>query len=374
MNHSRERQDTYYLSKIYSPVMLYPDGSVGELAKKDVEVKVKLPSRIEGQERMGTMVQPRLAEIALHASLSEYLVGKSSNTLEKTPYRNSWRLKDMPAETLAAYEQWKTAENQMSLDDIRELATTKVASQTDRLDQTRPCPNCINADHQYACYTCGYVRELYVYPLARYHDESGYYDIPIDVAEMIRMNPKALTYKTAWEIDDNGLMSATRQIAFHAQTIPKEYVTGEKSDETVTIDPVDDIAKNITFTTDTWAEDKKIEDMKKRRRIVRPEDTPTVYTPESYLEALQNATTRRYRERKDGKDYNAMIKTLHREAGRRGLELAYEYKSMGMGESEVRFMLAKRVDEYVTIQRVAGTCDVHIAVEDALEKLTKESR
>ncbi|MDB5186580.1 MAG: hypothetical protein JWM07_52 [Candidatus Saccharibacteria bacterium] len=371
MNHPRERQDTYYLSKIYNPVMLYPDGSVGELDQTNVNVDVRLPSRIEGQERIGKMVLPRLAEVALHASLSEYLVGKTGNTLVRTPYRNSWRLNDMPTETLTEYKQWKASENKMSLDDVRELAATKVASQPDRLNQTVPCPNCRNGDHQYACYTCGYARELYAYPLVRYRDEDGVYDVPVDVAGLIHMNPQALTYESEWEIDDNGLMSASRKIIFNAQTIPKEYITGVKSDDVLTIDPVDDLAKNIAFTTDNWAEGKKLA-TNKRRTIQRHNEVPITYTPDTYLEAAQNhVAVHMYREQKDGKNYNAMIRTLHAAVGQRGLALAYEYKSMGMGDSEARFMSAKRIDDYVVTQRIAGSFIAEMAVEDAVERLAK---
>lgn len=372
MNEQRERQDTYYLARIYNPVMLYPDGSVGELAKKDVKVNVKLPSRIEGQERIGTTLQSRLAEIAVHASLADYLVGKPSNVSEGLPRSNTWRLKDMPAETLSAYETWRSTAKTLDLNGICEVAATKVASKEDRSTKGVSCPNCINSDGQYACYTCGYAKEMYAYPLARYHDEDDTYDAPVDVADMIRLNPKALTYKTEWEIDDNGLMSATQKIVFNAQTIPKEYVTGEKSDEVLTVDPVDDLHKNVEFVVDRWAEDKKL-DENKRKRILRREETLISYTSESYLESLQNSVAlHRYRERKDGKDYNTIIKKLHEEVGRRGLELAFEYKYMGMGDSEARFMLAKRVDDYVVTQSIAGSFIVEMAIEESVKRISKK--
>lgn len=375
MNEKRERQDTYYLSKIYDPVMLYPDGRVGELTKKNAEVKVRLPSRIEGQERTGTVVQSRLAETALHASLADYLVARSSYTSERTPNRsNGWRLRDMPLETLAAYEAWRKNTEPLNLDDVREVAVTKIASHENRLEQALPCPNCQHSDKKYACYSCGYAKEIYKYPLARYHDEDKAYDIPFDAADIIRLNPKALAYKTEWEIDDNGLMSATKWITFDARTIPKEYVTGEKSDDVLTIDPIDDLYKNVAFVADRWAEEKKANDNKRQRMIRREEETLDTYTPESYLAALQsNLALHRYREKKDSKDYNAMISKLHAEVGRRGLELAFEYRYMGMGDSEGRFMTAKRVNEYVVTQSLGGSFNVEIALEDSIERLNKKA-
>lgn len=354
--------------------MLYPDGRVGELMNRDVKVQVELPSRIEGQKRMGEMIQPRLGEVAIHASLADYLRDKPGNTSDRLPYKNTWRLKDMPDETLAAYDAWCHSVQPLDINAICEAAATKVVSDDDRLKQSVPCPNCIHSDGQYACYSCGYAREVYAYPLARYHDNEAVYDIPVDIAAMIQMDPKALSHKTEWEIDDNGLMSATQQIVFDAQTIPKEYATGEKGDAVLTIDPVDDLYKKITFTTDSWAEGKKLKSTN-RHHTLRPNETPTTYTPESYLDTLQrNVALHMYREQKDGKNYNAMIMTLQNEVGRRGLELAFEYKYMGMGDSEARFMIAKRVDDYVVTQPIAGSFIVEIAVEDAVEKLTKELR
>lgn len=372
MNEKRERQATYYLQKIYDPVMLYPDGRVGELTEKNVNVKVKLPSRIEGQERIGTMVQRRLAETALHESLAEYITNKRNDRSDGVPKRhNGWQLKDMPAETLVAYEAWQKKTDPINLNDVCDIAATKIASDEDRLSQAIPCPNCRYSDRKYACYSCGYAREMYKYPLARYHDDDTAYDVPVDVADMIRLDPDTLSYKTEWEIDDNGLMSAERKIVFSARTVPKAYVTGLKSTATLAIDPVDDLYKNVEFVVDRWAEEKKV-NSHKRGRLLRHEDTLESYTPESYLDALQsNVALHRYSEKKDGKDYNGMLNTLHKQVGKRGLELAFEYRYMGMGDSEGRFLEVKRVDEYVVTRSLGGSFNVEIALEDALVRMAE---
>lgn len=372
MNERRERQDTYYLQKIHDPVLLYADGSVGELVRRNVNVKVKMPGRVEGRERVGTIVQPRLAEVALHDCLSDYLVNKRGKAQAvATNHRGDWSLKDMPEETLAAYEDWKNNTEQMNLDDVRELAATKVSSQEDRLTQAMPCQSCYNSDRKYACYSCGYAREIYVYPLARYHGDGETYDVPIDVADIIRLDPTTLGYKTEWEADHNGLMSATKSIVFDAHTIPKEYVTGVKSDEMLTIDPVDDLSRNVEFVVDKWAEDEKVKS-NQNNRMLRREEVLESYDPASYLQALQNrVAVHSYGEIKDGKDYNALLTGLHKELGKRGLELAYEVKYMGMGDSEGRFYQVNRVGKHITMKALGGSFNVELALEDTIKQLAE---
>ena len=374
MNEKRTRQDTFYLEKVYDPVLLYPDGSVGELAEKNVDVKVRLPSRVEGRERIGTQSQRHLAEVALHASLEDYLKGRRGNTADQRPYRSSWRLADMPDETIAAYEAWRKGPQMLDLDRVRELAAAVVSSPQERELESMPCPQCQNTvSRQYACYTCDYARELYTYPLVRYRDKDGVvYDTPFDVAEVLRLSPKSLKYKTEWEIDNTGMMSAQRKIIFDVHKLPKEYVTGVAGGEDLTLSEADPLFKNIEIPVEKWSEDGKISilrpnSLRSSRLAVKSE---VALTSEECLAELQRRLAPgSYHERKDGKDYNAMLQLLHEEVGRRGLELVFRSKYMGMGDSEKQLMFARRQSGYLQTQVIARAFSPEMALEDALKSI-----
>jgi hypothetical protein len=49
MTEQRQRNDIYYLERISGPVLMHKDGSVGRLDKKEVDVIVRVPGRIEGE-------------------------------------------------------------------------------------------------------------------------------------------------------------------------------------------------------------------------------------------------------------------------------------------------------------------------------------
>jgi hypothetical protein len=82
----------------------------------------------------------------------------------------------------------------------------------------------------------------------------------------------------------------------------------------------------------------------------------------------------RYRERKDANDYNAMLQELHVEVGRRGLELAFQSRYMGMGDSEKQLMIAKRQSGYIQTQTIASAFSPEMVLQEAIDRVKVSKR
>lgn len=370
MNEQRTRQDVYYLERIKGPVTLREDGVVGEIGKVDVEVTEHLPSRIAGRERIVTKIESRMAEVAIYASLGEYLSYESQRSRDgRYQHKYEWTLDDMPQEVLAAYNAWCESVD-LDINAVKALASSKVVSDQERQTTTMACKDC---DHtsKYLCRTSGSAKEFYTYPIARYQDGDVVYDVPFDIADVINRSPEAVSITIRPEFDAAGKMSAERLLVIKAQTIPRSYITGGVYEEVIQIAPGEALESDIEIVIDYWNEDTRLADQKRRSWAYANRfsaQTESDDTPERYLEFMQFYLAQMvYKERKDPKDYDAMLQKLHTEVGRRGLGLAYEYTSAGMGEMDARILLTKEIQGHLVTRQITYTDEVRDALERALQ-------
>ncbi|MET0980162.1 MAG: hypothetical protein ABWX90_02820 [Candidatus Saccharimonadales bacterium] len=362
------------MERMKGPVLLHDDGTIGEIGDSDVEVTSRLPSRVAGRERIVTKVVSLMTEIAIHASLGEY-VSYEKNRAKKDRYQSSsgWTLDDMPAEVLSAYETWRSSVTP-DIDGIREIARTKVASSQEKQTATMPCRDC-NHNSEYLCRTSGASKEFYSYPIARYQDGDTVYDVPFDVADAINRSPSVITTEVRPAFDANGDMSAQRLLIIKAQAMPKSFINGEVNDDIIQIAPGEALESDIEIVIDYWHEDVQRSDRMRQSWAHANRfsaQNKAVDSAERYLEYLQFYVAQKvYAERNDPKDYDVVLKKLRTELGRRGLGLAYQYASAGMGEMDARVMIAKETNGYIETGRVTYTDEVRDALERTLEHFQK---
>lgn len=377
MIEQRKRQDVHYLERIKGPITLRQDGTVGEMGRKDVERTVSVPGRIPGREHLVTKTVSMMGEVAIYASLGEYLSYERNCNVSHRKEGEKWTLDDMPQEVADAYYSWRDDGSSPDMNEIREAAVSRIASDDERQNRTIACRDCERGIDRYACRTSGYSKEFYAFPIARYGDDRGTYDVPLDIAEIIHLAPQAVSYEVRPEFDAAGKMSAKRMFVIRAQHIPKSYITGDRETEgLVGIAPGEVLEQDIEIVVDYWHENAaQSERMRQSYAHYTKFNTQTEpdATPTRYLEHLQWYVAQMvYQERKDAIDYDAKLKDLHAAVGKRGLGLAYEYAYAGMGDSDARIMLTKNIEGYLVATPITYTYETRAALDVALKYMNKE--
>jgi hypothetical protein len=377
MTEQRKRNDTYYLERISGPVIMHEDGSVGRLDKEEVEVTVRLPSRIEGRECLKRKTISRLGEVALFADLAGCLADQKKVVFARAPFGfedTDWTLEDMPEATLKEYQDWCERPS-IDIEALRCAASEQAAPWKNRQEKLCLCKDCesSNPNYQYACRTCGYSRELYAYPIVRYRDGEAIYDVPMDAAAIVQLQPEYLSLKVRPFFNKSGMMMAERVLQFDARALPNGYIPHTDSESELRIDPAEDLARPLEIVIERWteAEERRRMSENARARIHGPDAYAVtrgfLQSPESCMRAIQTQIMQRlYHERRDSEQSGLRLDELRRKVGERALELAYEYSSAGMGESDAKFMLARRHGEYVDVQPMTYEIDVQHGVEKAL--------
>ncbi len=377
MHEQRTRQDIYYLERINGPVTLRQDGTVGEMGRQEVETTLRVPGRVPGRERLVTKTVSMMGEVAVHASLGDYLSYERNRNRNSRREDEGWTIEDMPQDVVDAYYSWCDSVDGPDMDVIREAASSYIANDDERQTRTIACKYCGEGNSEYACRTSGYSKEFYAYPVARYRDDNGVYDVPFDIAEVIRLAPQSVSTETRPKFDSAGKMSAERLLIVHAQNIPKSYITGKESDDDmVQIAPGEGLERDVEIVIDYWHEDTRQSERMRESFAYRTSFSVQAEpdaTPERYLEYLQYYVAQMvYQERKDPTDYDAKLKELHVAVGKCGLGLAYEYANAGMGESDARIMLTKSVKGYLVATPITYSYETRAALDVALKHMNKK--
>jgi hypothetical protein len=377
MTEQRQRNDIYYLERISGPVLMHKDGSVGRLDKKEVDVIVRVPGRIEGREYIRHETISRLGEVALFTDLPGCLADQKQVVFDRPPFGfkdTDWALEDMPDATLEEYQNWCERPS-INLESLRSIATEQAVAWEHRQEKLSLCKDCENSkpNYQYACRTCGYSRELYVYPIVRYRDDEVAYDVPMDAAAIVQLQPDSLSLKVRPYFNKSGMMIAERVLQFDARELPNGYIPYVSSESRLRIDPAEDLVRPLEIVIERWIEADERHRMSEnaRARFHGPDEYATargfLESTESCMQAIQTQIMQRlYHERRDSEQSGARLDELRRKVGGYALELAYEYSAAGMGESDAKFMLARRHGEYVDVQSITYEIDVQHGVEKAL--------
>ena len=354
---------------------MHEDGSVGRLDKKDIEVTFRAPGRVEGKERIVTQTTKRLAEVALYADFAECLAEQKSNTRPFMPinFRNTeWSIEDMPDETLIEFKEWCNRPP-IDIESVRNAANEQAVSWHEREGTTVACEACNGSNYTYACRICGYSRQFYKYPVVRYQQKDSTYDVPMDAAAFIQLNPQSLSLKTRSYFNDRGMMMAERVLQFDATELPDGYIPDVVPTGVVSVNAAEELARPLEIVVERWTELEGRSRLHEnaQARIHGPDEFAARQgyfdSPDACLRALQRHITQRlYHEGSDTEQSALKLKELQRKVGEYGFKLAYEYSYAGMGESDAKFMLARRKDDYVNVQPITYDIDVQHGIETAL--------
>lgn len=384
MTEQRKRHDIYYLERLSGPILMHKDGSVGKLGEKKVDMTVRLPSRIEGQERIKRKTVSRLGEVALFAGLAECLADQRSLRSPRLPFgydNTDWSLDDMPEATLKEYQEW-CDRPLLDIGALRQAASEQATNWSERQDDLYVCHDCVGADpdYKYACRTCGFSRQLFTYPIVRYRDEQTAYDIPMDAAAIVGLRPESLSLKVRPYFNQAGMMVAERVLQFDAHELPDGYIPGFSSESELIIDQAEDLAQPLEIVIERWAEADERHRVSEnvQARIHGPDEDAVsrgyYSSPEGCVQAMQTHIMQRlYHERRDSEQAAEHLNQLRKKVGEYGLELAYEYSYAGMGESEARLMLTRRHNDYIDMQPIVSDIDVQHGVETALKRFNQEA-
>lgn len=365
----RSRYSDYYLSRIDSrPVVLYPNGQVGSLESQKVTVTEMLPTRVEGRLRPTERTVERMAQATIYESLADYVAHRNDTSVTAESYGTNpdWTLDDIPPEVVAEYEKWRDQTNLPDIESIRSAAKNLIAD-GERLDDLVKCPDC-TLDSEYACYSCGYSRYFYKYPLVRFDAESDHQDVPLDIAKAVVLNPESISIESSYEIKYQRLRSS-RKLVFYPDRITGEYCAGTR-DNAAVVDRSDALHEPLEITLDSWSEDETMasgHDAMIRSRYLRD-----AQDPEDYIKSLQNYASKYVaRERPGGEQYEEKYQAMLAKVGRAGLALTFGLYYAGMGESDYRFKLVDPERKYQVRSVLTYSGDARMAIDDAYRALVK---
>jgi len=369
----RIRSSDYYLEAVGAlPVVLYPDQSVGVLAEQSVEVTEMRPTRVEGRSRSYSYATKRLTQVALYDSLSEYVVGRREHDQPSRyqPWTDSWTLEDIPRDVVAEFEVWRDDYSGPTIDQLVEAAISLQASGAELEADKYDCRHCGGRD-DYACYICGRARQLFKYPLVRLATESGCHDVPFDVASVIANNPKSLEIRTAYRINSQQKLEAQRSLAVNMDMADLSYIP-ELGGGTAWLHGSDRLPASVELVLETWLEDKGANQATGSLGARRLLHGRQPQTPEEYIESLQYYVAQDIAQERleDAQVYEDEYQDLLQAAGRYGLFLTFQYKYMGMGETDARFSLSSLNSNYQPLRVLSHSIDARHAISDARRSLS----
>lgn len=366
----RERQITQDLERASGTYVEFAlDGTVRSLKQQDVEVEVKIPSRVEGRFRTTTMKQQQLGEVATYQTLGNLLYGERQR-VNSVATKGNWTMDDIPADVQATYRTWAEQHEVTLATKLHEAAEDVLKTPVDRLTATQLCPSCHSADHRYACRTSGWATELYSYPLMRVQDmvTDEVYEVPFDAALYVSEHPLQQVISTEEKIGSDGKLSAIRYVGVRGDTLSAQYVARatdgriQPKSQVVSIAPDGAHLQSIRIALDDWAEDGAKKDPFGATRNKKDLSAPQI------VETLQTMAVREYAERVTDVNYNTILQSVRQALGAKGLTLAFYWHYAGMGENDPSYqaLTANRVgvrswtglDAHETLIRVARDLNV----------------
>jgi rubrerythrin len=371
----RFRNDLYYIERLGgAPMAIYPDGRVGKLSDKKIEVEETSASRRPDRRRTVKKTKKVLAQTALFDSASDYLaaynkkLAKTARTYQNYGEGSSYSIDDMPDEVIAEFEKWKESLDTPGIDDVREAACVLMATSETAQEATITCPDCKGgkSEPQYACRSCGYAGAYYKYPLVRLkkEGEDSYRDVPFDVARLVVSDPDAFTFEVRTRFDWEGKMGAEQVAILHPNKISGAYMGENEND--FHIEEADALNTEIEFEIAAWREKgfRKEQPMK-----LTPKE------PHALIEAMQHhASTRVVREQTDMPGYQEMYVEFMKKIqklGKGAMVVVFRGRYIGMGESEVEMFVSEKPDDPLAFREVWSSSEVKWLIKDVMGVIDK---
>lgn len=355
----RHKQITQDIGKTGGEVVFLPDGRVATLKNQSEVVFVARPSRVEGVSRQVPAKKNTLELEKVYDNFQD-LIGAARDRVNPMAYYsdNGWRAEHIPAEVFARCEAWVDSVEAPSIDKIVNSERLKQAYD---YDEVQPCPHC-PPDVKYACYTSGWTRELYRYPMVKVESESGEkYEVPFDVALYAATVPGGVDYETEHVINQgNGHLSAKRTVGVRKNYLTREYIQRVTGGESAPEGDIFYCENSIYMPTDseivldTWREDEKSLNMPYKTQVL---------DAEQIIDKLQDDIMIGCVEKADGIDHNARFDRVCKALGERGLGVMFYTKNEGMGN------VSFAGGEYDPVKRIQTKSYLAIDFAEVVDKM-----
>lgn len=298
------------------------------------------PGRREGWQHVRKEKVGRLAVAASFASIEDLPEEERPRRYDLSASDTSWTIEEMPEDVQERFFAWRDSDAFPTEYEVRHALHETAQTPMDRMTETVECPHCPK-DPRYACYTSGYSRKLYKFPLVQVRgvDSADAYELPLDAAMLVECKPEAFAYETVPYFSREGQLSARRIAEIDTSSLPAEYIvavsggaiTPRGSEYQVYPKRGDD--NRFAICTTEWFE--------------KTGPVPSIpFAAHSIVDELQKKITMQHIERVVEPDYNEMFDATRSELGRLGLTLAFRIK-YAFGEYDSEFVALDEKRQFV---------------------------
>ena len=357
----RRRQLPQDLTIIHGVQLHLDSNYIATCSEDKVEKIIAVPSRVEGRTVRQAVEVSRLVDKQTYRTVQAYLEDQQP---QRDLYAHSegvaWTLADIPADVRATCDTYM-CEYQQRYNDWSAVLDDHCMQSIDRMTAMQDCPNCLGRQ-QYGCYTCGYSRKLYTYPLLYLRDpvSDAVFEVPYDVGLYLHEKPLDQRLNVKYALSNVGRLTASYQLDITPTVFSTQYV------RTVT---------NGAITPDTegllYAEAPHYMNIELARWSEISTDTVCdTLSSEDLLERAQRQVMTAWAERVTDIDYNHLHQTVQRMLGSYGLRLFYEWEAAGMGDWNVIFSALPESGEQMPIVQAIGG-DVYDTLSEFADQISK---
>ncbi len=355
----RKRTDLYYFDQLDDKAALMPDGSVVELEEKTENIQVERPSRREDRRRVVNTTRKVLAQKAVYESLQDYVDYRKNSYMYRDGFDHSWSMDDMPDDVMTDFANWRDGLSLPSDDNMVETAQTLIATESELENTTVKCTICKNND-TYKCYSCGYSRKLYKYPLIRLEHNEENIDVPLDIARLVTLNPGAITFDNNTRFDREGRMGVQVEAVVHTDCIPLGYAGIEESGY-FSVGKSDRLSDDIRLPIAKWSENEA-------HQMFRIDKLYSA-SPDKLLPQLQQKAISITQERVDIEEYQKMYDAFIEKTRKIGRAVMMRRRSH-FGDTDIELSVSisrNRLFDFVTAAQ--GSSTIEGTLENILESM-----
>lgn len=347
----RERQKLQYFNRWDNDevIAFAPDSEAIEVLKmSNFKETITVPGRREGWLHSREIAVRKLAAVAWFESFDEFSAASRSQVYHDMA--DTWVLEEMPDAVQSAYAAWINSDLLPSDANVRQVLHEIAVEPTDRMTATGDCSHCPN-DERYACYTSGWSRQLYRYPLVRVKAAGAHqvYEVPLDSALLVDCHPESLVYQARPKFSVDGRMSADFIAEINVGVVSSDYISTATDGKILPQEDTFEVINGGRFEMciAEWSEEGGSAAAQK-------------VDPRSLAGEFQDVIMMAHVERVSDVNYNTVLADISHKLGRHGLTLALQSTTQ-FGEPSSRCMIL--TDSHSVLGDPAEDGDMYGALE-----------
>lgn len=368
MTEQRQRSEMYYLDLARSGnYIFYADNTVAELGTKAVERTFEAPTRVPGKFRRHQFEQRVPHQQQLIGGFDDLARNRQRDQIvESGDKTGESAFEFIPDEVVAKMRLWQDSLPQIDAESIAQAAEEMIATGDELETEKVHCVDC--DDDEYACYTSGWSKHYWKYPMIDIGSDEASNLVPLDLARAITLNPQMLEIHDEYELFEKDYLATSRIAQVDLNKLPAAYIGGSDKGS-LAINPSDQYAGGlVSVSLGYWCEDEAAESASWRFRN-RSSDQLTESTG-SIVAALQAKLTQGG-ERVEVADYETLWSEVRRVMGEKGLALTWQYRYQGMGESGANVYAVNEVTLQNSKPLSSGSGEGRMMIDDAYSQLVE---